>query len=75
MKNDFVEDYGKSVEFKIDKVIQKCYELVLKPKNGPNHVKNYVENNPKCKLPWSYQELEAARTSVLDMINKKIDTD
>jgi hypothetical protein len=72
LHNDFIKDYLKTVEFKITKVIEKCYELVIKKKNGVNMVKTYVENNPKCKLPWSYKELESARVSVLDMINKKV---
>lgn len=71
LNNDFIEDYSKSVEFKISKVIDKCLELASKKKTGPNCVKQYIEKNPKCKLPWSHRELEAARVSVLDLINKR----
>ena len=48
LNNDFVMDYEKNVEFKITKVIEKCYELIAK-KNKTNDVKLYIEKNPKCK--------------------------
>jgi len=71
LNNDFIEDYTKTVEFKINKVIEKCMELVSKKNKGSNSVKQYIEKNPKCKLPWSTRELQNAQVSVLDLINKR----
>lgn len=71
LSNDFIEDYCKTVEFKINKVIEKCLELVSKKNKGSTTVKLYIEKNPKCKLPWSTKELVNAKLSVLDLINKR----
>lgn len=71
LNNDFIEDYHKTVEFKINKVIEKCLELTGKKKSNSANVKKYIEDNPKCKLPWSMKELNNAKLSVLDLINKR----
>ena len=35
---------------------------------------DYIEKNPKCKLPWSSRELKTAKIHVLDKINEKTDS-
>lgn len=72
--NHFMTDYNKSREYKIQKVVEKCYECFTKKnRGGYEEVQKYVEKNPKCKLPWSDQELEAARKCVRELIEKKLD--
>ena len=74
LENHFLTDYNKSREYKIQKVVEKCYECFTKKnKGGEEDVKKYVEKNPKCKLPWSDQELIAARKCVRELIEKKLD--
>jgi len=72
LDKEFIKDYSKTIDFKIGKVIEKCYELISKKRNGINNVKEYVEENPKCKLPWTHRELDAARNSVMDLIENKL---
>ena len=35
-------------------------------------MKNYVEKNPKCMLPWSDAELESAKESVRQLLANKL---
>jgi hypothetical protein len=72
LDKEFIKDYAKVIEFKIGKVIEKCNELISKKRSGMANVKEYVEENPKCKLPWTHKELDDARTSVRDLIDNKL---
>jgi hypothetical protein len=72
LDKDFMEDYAKSREYKISKVLEKCYDYLEKKKSGSVKVKDYIENNPKCKLPWSDKELLVAQNSVNMLLNIKI---
>lgn len=72
LENEFMEDYGKTREYKISKVLEKCYDFLEKKKSGANKIKEYIENNPKCKLPWSDRELNTAKSSVYQLLNHKI---
>ena len=69
-----MEDYNKQREFKIEKVVDKCYEFFTTDDaiTGINNVKEYVEKNAKCKLPWSDTELIAARESVRQLLHNKL---
>jgi hypothetical protein len=73
LENQFVTDYNKSREFKIQKVVEKCYECFNKKKGGGyEEVQKYIEQNPKCKLPWSDTELVSARESVKQLLANKL---
>lgn len=72
LEKEFIKDYSKTIDFKIGKVIEKCNDLISKKRNGIANVKDYVEQNPKCKLPWTHRELDAARISVRDLIDNKL---
>lgn len=73
LENQFVTDYNKSREFKIQKVVEKCYECFGKKKGGGfEEVQRYIEQNPKCKLPWSDNELVSARESVKQLLANKL---
>ena len=72
LNNEFMQDYGKTRDYKIKKVLEKCYDFLGKKKNGAQKVKDYIENNPKCKLPWSDKELSTAKESVFQLLNHKI---
>lgn len=73
LENQFVTDYNKSREFKIQKVVEKCYECFGKKKGGGfEEVQRYIEQNPKCKLPWSDNELISARESVKQLLANKL---
>lgn len=73
LENQFVTDYNKSREFKIQKVVEKCYECFNKKKGGGyEEVQKYIEQNPKCKLPWSDSELISARESVKQLLANKL---
>ena len=75
LENCFVADYNRTREFKIQKVIEKCNECFASKKgtaSGYEEVKNYVEKNPKCKLPWSDAELESAKESVRQLLANKL---
>ena len=73
LKKDFISDYSMSREFKIGKLIEKCQDMLVKQKLGFDAIKDYVENNPKCKLPWTNQELYAAQLSVNELIDIRIE--
>ena len=74
LDNFFVMDYNKTREFKIEKVVQKCEESFQKKKGnfGYDEVRKYVEQNPKCKLPWSDKELKSAQESVRQLLCNKL---
>jgi hypothetical protein len=73
LENQFITDYNKTREFKIQKVVEKCYECYNKKKGGGfEEVQRYIEQNPKCKLPWSNNELVSARESVKQLLINKL---
>ena len=72
---DFIKGYKLRRKKKIENFIEK-----LKKDNFFNQnlekLTNYLENNPKCKLPWSNKELNSAKTCVMQLIiNKKNNPD
>lgn len=72
LENEFMNDYSESRKYKITKVLEKCYDFLNKKKTGAMKVKEYIELNPKCKLPWSDLELTTAKESVYHLLNEKI---
>jgi hypothetical protein len=72
LDHEFMQDYGKTRDYKISKVLEKCYEFLDKKKTGAVRVKEYIELNPKCKLPWSDKELKIAKESVFQLLTHKI---
>merc|ERR1711937_1052899 len=58
IENNFIHHQHKSRKAKINKVITACKKYV-KNDDEINYEEliNYVERNPKCKLPWSDKEL------------------
>lgn len=70
LNSDFIKGYKNRRRKKIDNFIEK-----LKKDNffgGKLDVlTNYLENNPKCKLPWSNKELNAAKDCVMQLIRQK----
>ena len=61
----FLDDYCRTREFKISKVLEKCYEHLESKKDGKKKVVEYIEINAKCKLPWTDRELKKAQESVI----------
>jgi DNA-dependent RNA polymerase auxiliary subunit epsilon len=74
LEHHFLDDYKKTRQFKIQKVVEKCYECFGKKKGsgGFDEVQKYIEQNPKCKLPWSDIELVHARDSVKMLLYNKV---
>jgi DNA-dependent RNA polymerase auxiliary subunit epsilon len=74
LEHHFLDDYKKTRQFKIQKVVEKCYECFGKKKGsgGFDEVQKYIEHNPKCKLPWSDIELVHARDSVKMLLYNKV---
>lgn len=70
LNTDFVKGYKMRRRKKIDNFIEK---LKKDKSMSQNHQKlaDYLENNPKCKLPWSNKELQAAKDCVLQLIRQK----
>jgi hypothetical protein len=70
LNTDFIKGYKMRRRKKIDNFIEK---LKKDKSMSQNHVKlaDYLENNPKCKLPWSNKELQAAKDCVLQLIRHK----
>lgn len=59
----------------VDKTKRMCmdWEAKLLEKNSKDlilWVKNYFENNAKCKLPWSSEEVRISIQSVMDILKK-----
>jgi hypothetical protein len=70
LNTDFVKGYKMRRRKKIDNFIEK----LKKDKHmSQDHQRlaDYLENNPKCKLPWSNKELQAAKDCVLQLIRQK----
>lgn len=70
LNGDFIRGYKMRRKKKIDNFIDKLKkdrELSL----NHDRLANYLENNPKCKLPWSNKELIAAKNCVLQLIVHK----
>lgn len=70
LNTDFIKGYKMRRRKKIDNFIEK---LKKDKAMSQNHTKlaDYLENNPKCKLPWSNKELQAAKECVLQLIRAK----
>ena len=60
IQNSFFDDYARTREFKISKVLEKCYEHLDTKKDGRKKVIEYIEMNAKCKLPWTDREIKKA---------------
>lgn len=63
-----MKDYERTREFKISKVLEKCYEQLGPCGNLCSKVVDYIENNPKCKLPWTNTELLEAKADVMELL-------
>ena len=70
LTTDFIRGYKQRRRKKIDNFIEK-----LKKDNFFNQdltkLTDYLENNPKCKLPWSNKELMAAKNCVKTLIQQR----
>lgn len=66
----FLDDYCRTREFKISKVLEKCYEHLESKKEGKRKVVEYIEVNAKCKLPWTDRELKKAQESVIQLLKE-----
>ena len=69
---EFMENYKESVEPKINKFIEKCYEQAGNSNSAQTKIQEYVEDNPKCKFPWTQKELNNAKQAVCDLVNKHV---
>lgn len=71
--NHFIADYRKHRPNKIRKIIDAVYANFnsKKPRQFQiQNAKDYIEKNPKFKLPWSDKELEICITSTKDFITR-----
>lgn len=70
LNQDFVKGYKCRRRKKIDNFIDK-----LRKDNffsgDLEKLRDYLENNPKCKLPWSNRELVSAKDCVLELVIMK----
>jgi hypothetical protein len=64
---------------KIKIVIDKCYNILTNSKTnkfsyktGLSEIQKYLEENSKCKLPWTNIEIVTARSCVKELIEKKL---
>ena len=64
---------------KIKIVIDKCYNILSNSKTnkfsykaGLAEIQKYLEENSKCKLPWTNIEIVTARSCVKELIEKKL---
>lgn len=72
VNENFIDDYETTINFKIGKVLEKCSSYLEEGDKGYAEVKEYIELNSKCKLPWSTHELEIAKQSVMHLLNDKL---
>lgn len=73
IQHEFMKDYSRTRELKIKKVLEKCLNFFIEsPEKGEAGVIRYIEENPKCKLPWSNKELDEALESVNILLNQKL---
>ncbi len=66
----FISDYRESRSQKLCNVLVKCYECLGLKRKGFDNVRKYIEDNPKCKLPWTDLELEYAKTVTLALLKE-----
>ena len=68
--NHFIADYKKHRGSKIVKIIDTVYSSLTSTsnQNDTNSVKEYIEKNPKFKLPWTDNELELCTESTRQFI-------
>lgn len=68
LNGEFEREYLISMMSKITKVLQKCYKYLESKKVGKTKMQSYIEENAKCKLPWTIRELKLAKDCVLVLI-------
>jgi hypothetical protein len=71
---NFVADYQKSVDKKIEKLLLKWEELLEKETQESSVMRNITEYftfNRQCKLPWTAEEITHASRSFLKFTNPK----
>ena len=69
---NFLPNYTDRRRKKIDNLVDKLRKKFLD--NGDSSLtdlRNYLEKNSKCKLPWSNYELQLARKSVKELLSQK----
>ena len=75
MDKGLLHDYFEDIEEKINGLVGKWKEDFREKREGDNKavlktIKNYIEQNNKCKLPWSKSEIERAIQAVRKLFNK-----
>ncbi len=72
LQEGFLEKYGEMRRNKVQKIIEKCSEFFEHPKNGFVLIQEYLEENGKCKLPWSDEEVSNAINYFMEWYYGKI---
>lgn len=68
----FLPNYTERRRKKIDNLVDKLKKKFIEDKNKSlSDMRNYLEKNSKCKLPWSNYELQLARNSVKQLLDEK----
>jgi hypothetical protein len=71
--NHFIADYRKNRPNKVRKIIDAVYVNFHSKKTRPTQLQNakdYIEKNPKFKMPWSDKELETCIKSTKEFIQR-----
>jgi hypothetical protein len=71
--NHFIADYRKNRPNKVRKIIDAVYVNFHSKKTRPTQLQNakdYIEKNPKFKMPWSDKELETCVKSTKEFIGR-----
>jgi len=71
LEDQFISNYNERRRKKIDNLVDKLRKKFLETSNSFHLLKDYLEKNSKCKLPWSNYELELAKQCVILLIQEK----
>lgn len=70
--NGFMQKYDEMRKKKVSKIVEKCNNLMKHKKQGCQLVQAYLEQNGKCKLPWTDEEVTTAVNYFMDWYYGKI---
>ena len=67
----FIDNYNERRRKKIDNLVDKLRKKFLNLPDSYQPLKDYLEKNSKCKLPWSNYELQLAKDCVMQLVYQK----
>ena len=72
LEKNFIKIYEEKRIKKIENFVEKIQKKFFESGDPDlSALKDYLENNSKCKLPWSNYELKLAKSSVMQLLQQK----